>query len=161
MATGTVKWFNATKGFGFIQPDAGGPDVFVHISAVERAGMRDLNEGQKIAYEVVADKRSEEIIGRQFVAGLKMENPSLRRSDASSARELAHMRSTGTEHMVLDVREARELAICQLASAVATSGYPSVTLPRVTPPGRAHLSRRRWPPMGVRQPSPPRPHCLF
>jgi len=57
MATGTVKWFNATKGFGFIQPDAGGPDVFVHISAVERAGMRDLNDGQKIA-EVVADKRS-------------------------------------------------------------------------------------------------------
>ena len=58
MATGTVKWFNSTKGFGFIQPDAGGPDVFVHISAVERAGMRDLNEGQKIAYEIVADKRS-------------------------------------------------------------------------------------------------------
>ena len=58
MATGTVKWFNATKGFGFIQPAAGGPDVFVHISAVERAGMRDLNDGQKIAYEVVADKRS-------------------------------------------------------------------------------------------------------
>ncbi len=58
MATGTVKWFNVTKGFGFIQPDAGGPDVFVHISAVERAGMRELNEGQKIAYEIVADKRS-------------------------------------------------------------------------------------------------------
>jgi CspA family cold shock protein len=58
MATGTVEWFNATKGFGFIQPDAGGPDVFVHISAVERAGLRDLNEGQKIAYEIVADKRS-------------------------------------------------------------------------------------------------------
>ena len=58
MATGTVKWFNATKGFGFIQPDAGGADVFVHISAVERAGMRDLNEGQKIAYEVVADRRA-------------------------------------------------------------------------------------------------------
>ena len=58
MATGTVKWFYATKGFGFIQPDAGGPDVFVHISAVEQSGMRDLNEGQKIAYEVVADKRS-------------------------------------------------------------------------------------------------------
>ncbi len=49
---------NATKGFGFIQPDAGGPDVFVHISAVKRAGMRDLNEGKKIAYEVVADKRT-------------------------------------------------------------------------------------------------------
>jgi CspA family cold shock protein len=58
MATGTVKWFNATKGFGFIQPDGGGSDVFVHISAVERAGMRDLNEGQKISYEIVADKRS-------------------------------------------------------------------------------------------------------
>ncbi len=58
MATGTVKWFNATKGFGFIQPDTGGPDVFVHISAVERAGIRDLNEGQKIAYQIVADKRS-------------------------------------------------------------------------------------------------------
>jgi CspA family cold shock protein len=58
MATGTVKWFNAAKGFGFIQPDVGGADVFVHISAVERAGMRDLNEGQKIAYEVVADRRT-------------------------------------------------------------------------------------------------------
>ena len=58
MATGTVKWFNAAKGFGFIQPDAGGPDVFVHISAVERAGIRDLDEGQKIAYEIVADKRT-------------------------------------------------------------------------------------------------------
>ena len=58
MATGTVKWFNATKGFGFIQPDDGGKDVFVHISAVERAGMRDLNEGQKISFDLVADKRS-------------------------------------------------------------------------------------------------------
>lgn len=58
MQTGTVKWFNAQKGFGFIQPDAGGPDVFVHISAVERAGMNGLNEGQKIAYEIVADRRT-------------------------------------------------------------------------------------------------------
>jgi CspA family cold shock protein len=56
MATGTVKWFNATKGFGFIQPDAGGADVFVHISAVARAGQHDLHEGQKIAYEIVADR---------------------------------------------------------------------------------------------------------
>ena len=52
MATGTVKWFNATKGFGFIQPDNGGKDVFVHISAVERAGLNGLREGQKISYEV-------------------------------------------------------------------------------------------------------------
>ena len=52
MATGTVKWFNATKGFGFIQPDGGGNDVFVHISAVERAGLSSLNEGTKVSYEV-------------------------------------------------------------------------------------------------------------
>lgn len=58
MATGTVKWFNETKGYGFIQPEAGGPDVFVHISAVERAGMRSLAEGQKISYEIVQDRRS-------------------------------------------------------------------------------------------------------
>ena len=58
MASGTVKWFNSTKGYGFIQPDAGGPDVFVHISAVERAGLRDLREGQKITYEVVPDRRT-------------------------------------------------------------------------------------------------------
>ena len=58
MATGTVKWFNATKGFGFIQPDGGGADIFVHISAVERAGLQNLNEGQKIAYEVVPDRRT-------------------------------------------------------------------------------------------------------
>ena len=58
MATGTVKWFNATKGFGFIQPNDGGQDVFVHISAVERAGMTNLNEGQKVNYEIVQDRRS-------------------------------------------------------------------------------------------------------
>ena len=56
MATGTVKWFNPTKGFGFIQPDTGGADVFVHISAVERAGLRSLNENQKITYELVTEK---------------------------------------------------------------------------------------------------------
>lgn len=56
--TGIVKWFNAQKGFGFIQPTSGGPDVFVHVSAVERAGMSGLNEGQKLSYEIVADKRS-------------------------------------------------------------------------------------------------------
>jgi CspA family cold shock protein len=58
MTIGTVKWFNAQKGFGFIQPDDGGTDVFVHISAVERAGMNDLREGQKISFELVADARS-------------------------------------------------------------------------------------------------------
>lgn len=58
MSTGTVKWFNATKGFGFIQPDDGSQDVFVHISAVERAGMRDIAEGQKLGYEMVRDAKS-------------------------------------------------------------------------------------------------------
>jgi cold shock protein len=56
MAVGTVKWFNAQKGFGFIQPTDGGNDVFVHISAVERAGLGSLREGQKIRYEVVTDR---------------------------------------------------------------------------------------------------------
>jgi CspA family cold shock protein len=58
MASGTVKWFNATKGYGFIAPDGGGQDVFVHVSAIERAGLRELNEGQKVNYELVADKRT-------------------------------------------------------------------------------------------------------
>ena len=58
MTTGTVKWFNSQKGFGFIQPEDNSKDVFVHISAVERAGMTSLNEGQKVAFEVVADRRT-------------------------------------------------------------------------------------------------------
>jgi CspA family cold shock protein len=66
MATGTVKWFNGTKGFGFIQPDAGGADIFVHISAVERAGMRDLREGQKLSYELATEK------GKTSAANLKV-----------------------------------------------------------------------------------------
>ena len=58
MSNGTVKWFNNQKGFGFIQPDTGGTDVFVHISAVERAGMSTLNEGQKVSFDLVADRRT-------------------------------------------------------------------------------------------------------
>ena len=58
MSNGTVKWFNGQKGFGFIQPDDGTKDVFVHISAVERAGMGNLNEGQKISFDLVADRRT-------------------------------------------------------------------------------------------------------
>ena len=58
MATGTVKWFNSQKGFGFIQPDGSGQDVFVHISAVERAGLSGLNEGQKVSFEIVTDRKN-------------------------------------------------------------------------------------------------------
>ena len=58
MSNGTVKWFNNQKGFGFIQPEDGGKDVFVHISAVERAGMSKLKEGQKVSFDVVADRRT-------------------------------------------------------------------------------------------------------
>jgi CspA family cold shock protein len=58
MATGTVKWFNATKGYGFIQPDQGGSDVFVHASAVEAAGLRSLNEGDKVSFEEERDRKS-------------------------------------------------------------------------------------------------------
>ena len=58
MSQRTVKWFNATKGFGFIQPDDGSKDVFVHVSAIERAGLRGLTEGQRIAYDLVADRRT-------------------------------------------------------------------------------------------------------
>jgi CspA family cold shock protein len=68
MATGTVKWFNSTKGYGFIQPDSGGKDVFVHITAVEAAGLRGLNDGQKISYEEQADKRS----GKMSAVNLKV-----------------------------------------------------------------------------------------
>ena len=69
MTTGTVKWFNSTKGFGFIQPDNGGPDVFVHISAVEAAGLRGLDENQKISYEIETDRRS----GKESAGQLKTE----------------------------------------------------------------------------------------
>jgi CspA family cold shock protein len=58
MSSGTVKWFNSQKGFGFIQPEDGSKDVFVHISAVERAGLRTLNEGQKVSYDIVSDRKT-------------------------------------------------------------------------------------------------------
>jgi CspA family cold shock protein len=67
MSTGTVKWFNAQKGYGFIAPDGGGPDVFVHITAVERAGFSTLNEGQKIGYEILVDRKT----GKNSAGNLK------------------------------------------------------------------------------------------
>jgi CspA family cold shock protein len=68
MATGTVKWFNATKGFGFIQPADGGADVFVHISAVEQAGLRGLNEGQQVTYDAVKNSRSGKVAAENLKA---------------------------------------------------------------------------------------------
>ena len=65
MATGTVKWFNAQKGFGFIQPEGGGKDVFVHITAVQAAGLNGLDEGQRVTYEVVRER------GKEAAANLK------------------------------------------------------------------------------------------
>ena len=66
MATGTVKWFNATKGYGFIQPDDGGKDVFIHVTAVQKAGLTGLNEGQKISYELATDR------GKSSAANIKV-----------------------------------------------------------------------------------------
>ena len=68
MTTGTVKWFNPTKGFGFIQPDDGGQDVFVHISAVERAGLGSLNEGQKVSFELERDQKNGKMSAGQLQA---------------------------------------------------------------------------------------------
>ncbi|GGB42315.1 cold-shock protein [Tistrella bauzanensis] len=62
MSTGTVKWFNSTKGYGFITPDEGGKDVFVHISAVERAGLSTLNEGQRLEYSVLTERKGEKAV---------------------------------------------------------------------------------------------------
>jgi CspA family cold shock protein len=67
MATGTVKWFNTTKGYGFIQPQSGGKDVFVHITAVQAAGLRGLNEGQRVTYDVLVER------GKESAGNLKVE----------------------------------------------------------------------------------------
>ncbi len=68
MATGTVKWFNPTKGYGFIQPDQGGQDVFVHITALEAAGLRSLNEGQKVSYELATNKGKTSAVNLKIAA---------------------------------------------------------------------------------------------
>lgn len=69
MATGTVKWYNEQKGYGFIQPDAGGKDVFVHVTAVQRAGLNGLDDGQKVTYELETDRRT----GRESAVNLQLQ----------------------------------------------------------------------------------------
>jgi CspA family cold shock protein len=68
MATGVVKWFNPTKGYGFVQPDAGGADVFIHITAVQQAGLRALNEGQKISFELATTKGKTSAVNLQVIS---------------------------------------------------------------------------------------------
>jgi CspA family cold shock protein len=80
VATGTVKWFNPTKGYGFIQPQSGGKDVFVHISALERAGLSTLNEGATVDYEIISDR------GKESAGNLKVANKFSQRRPASAGR---------------------------------------------------------------------------
>jgi cold shock protein len=90
MATGTVKWFNTTKGFGFIAPDDGGKDVFVHISAVERAGLKGLNDNQKIAYELQSGRD-----GRSSASDLKLIRPRFGNNAARRWRAVAFLATIG------------------------------------------------------------------
>src|SRR3954466_9128125 len=97
MATGTVKWFNPTKGYGFIQPQGGGKDVFVHISAVERAGLSTLNEGQTVQYEIVSNR------GKESAENLKVTCPPVCRKPAANAPRLpvaAFAQSRRSVHMI-------------------------------------------------------------
>jgi CspA family cold shock protein len=84
MATGTVKWFNPTKGYGFIQPQTGGKDVFVHISVVERAGLMSLNEGQTIQYEVVSNR------GKESAEHLKVRRPNSNHNPLAAVNPIDH-----------------------------------------------------------------------
>ena len=85
MDNGTVKWFNTQKGYGFIQPEGGGKDVFVHISAVERAGLRELREGQRVSFEIVTDRKT----GKSAAENLKTASADAARPQtAAPVREL-------------------------------------------------------------------------
>ena len=96
MATGTVKWFNAQKGYGFIQPDDGSKDVFVHISAVEQSGIGNLHEGQKLSYEVERGQQ-----GKTSAVGLRAPSPSRIRAPAyPSARSKSAPISASVHHSV-------------------------------------------------------------
>ena len=91
MASGTVKFFNASKGFGFIQPDDGGPDVFVHATALERAGLRDLNEGDQVSFELEEDRRS----GKESATNLRVTGSGSRSSARPDQRSQSGYRPHG------------------------------------------------------------------
>ena len=113
MNTGTVKWFNEQKGYGFIQPDNGSKDIFVHISAVERAGLRTLKEGQKVSFEVVTDKRT----GRSS-AGSSAGQPDHRGAKHRAAQR--HMHAAPTLYSGMPLKPGQRS--CAWASASAASG---------------------------------------
>ena len=99
MSTGTVKWFNPTKGYGFIQPQGGGQDVFVHISAVEKAGLSTLNEGQRVEYEIVSNR------GKSSAENLKVKRRRIAPKDFGrqcGRGDAAHMRPKLLRHDVKD-----------------------------------------------------------
>ena len=100
MASGTVKFFNASKGFGFIQPDDGSPDVFVHVSAVERAGIRKLNEGDQVSFEVEEDRRS----GKESATNLRVTGSGSRSGARPDQRSQSGYRPHGEPQRVPDQR---------------------------------------------------------
>jgi len=112
MASGTVKWFNPTKGFGFIQPDSGGKDVFVHISAVERAGLNGLNEGQKITYEIESQRGKEAAVNLK-VLRLRVYGPLTLQAESHQAEW--HGRAVGLtlgEFKVVDLLASTAGEVC-------------------------------------------------
>ena len=125
MNNGTVKWFNTQKGYGFIQPEGGGKDVFVHISAVERAGLRELREGQRVSFEIVTDRKTGKVGRGKSEDALSAALPRLRgrrrgsnktRARATSFLPSAIRRSAG--------EEARALADLLAREAGRWSGWP-------------------------------------
>ena len=139
MSTGTVKWFNSQKGFGFIQPDDGGKDVFVHISAVERAGMSNLNEGQKLSYELTEDKRSGKTSADQLraVYGMPRHESGLSRAPGVSALHAPELKARFAGDMaLLDPLHGKKACGGALSSQITPMACQGPMLPRQLAAGR-------------------------
>src|SRR5262245_272388 len=135
MNKGTVKWFNNQKGFGFIQPEAGGKDVFVHISAVERAGMSTLNEGQKVSFDVVADRRT----GKSAAENLRGLTGSAHGHTALTTDVLARL-------IVQSPASGTPVAGLSLPSTSAIADPKPISSAKGHIPQRAHKARSRYQP---------------